>query len=127
MGEELVLDVVGARRCASLRYRSKRRTIPIRVRRVIDTRQHRPEAATLDRLTRRQRQRPHGPSVEAAEERDDVLSPGGITRELQARLDRLGPRVAEERADATRDWRKRSELLRETDLRLVVEVGPRHV
>ena len=52
---------------------------------------------------------------------------GRVPRQLDARLDRFGAGVAEERSHAAVDRRDRRELLREPHLRLVVEVGARHV
>ena len=66
-------------------------------------------------------------AVKPAEERDDVLPAGRVARQLEARLDRLGPGIAEERSHAALDRDDRRELLGESHLRLVVEVGPRHV
>ena len=66
-------------------------------------------------------------AVKSAEERDDVLAAGRIARQLEARLDRLGAGVAEERPHAALNRRDRGELLRQPHLRLVVEVGARHV
>ena len=65
--------------------------------------------------------------MKASEEGDDVLPSRRIARELEARLDRLGAGVAEKRSDAALDRRDGRELLRQPHLRLVVEVGPRHV
>ena len=58
----------------------------------------RTEAAPLDRLARRQRERAHRAAVKRAEERDDVLPSGRVARQLEARFDRFGAGVAEERS-----------------------------
>ncbi len=68
--------------------------------------------------------------MERAEERDDVEALGRVTRELQRRLDRFGPGVAEERphvAGAFGHRHDRRHFLGELHLRLVIEVRARHV
>ena len=52
---------------------------------------------------------------------------GGVARQLQAGLDRFGARVAEERLHAAVDRDDRRDLLGQAHLRLVVEIGARHV
>ena len=101
--------------------------IGIRVRRVVHARHERPEAAPLDRLAGGQRQRAQRSAVKRAEERDDPLPLRVIARQLDRRLGRLGAGVGEERADVAVDRRDRGERLGQPDLRLVVEVRPRHV
>ena len=54
-------------------------------------------------------------------------APGRVARQLDARFDRFGAGVAEERSHAAVDRRDRRELLGQPHLRLVVEVGARHV
>src|SRR5437764_14385543 len=127
MREELMLDVVDARLGARAGRRSERASIAIRIRGVIQAGHERTEAAALDRLAGRERERSHRAAVKAAEKGDDVLPSRRIARELEARLDRLGAGVAEKRSDTALDRRDRRELLRQPHLRLVVEVGPRHV
>jgi hypothetical protein len=50
-----------------------------------------------------------------------------VPRQLDGRLGRLGARVGEERPDVPLDRHDPRERLGQPDLRLVVEVGPRHV
>ena len=105
--EELVLDVVEALRRARLRRRAERAAIAVRVRRVIDARHHRAEAAPLDRLARRQRQRAHACGRETPPRNAMMfVPPGRVARQLEARLDRLGAGVAEERSHAALDRRR---------------------
>jgi hypothetical protein len=101
--------------------------IGIRVRRVIDARHERSEAAALDRFAGGQRQRPERPPVKAADERDDALPLRVIPGELERRLGRFCPRVRKKRPDVPVDRHDARQLLGEPHLRLVVEVGPRHV
>ena len=97
--EELIFDVgealgrgrVGA--CGAIR---------VRIRRVEHARHERAEAAALDRLACRERQRPHRTAVEGAQERDDALPPRVVAGQLDRRFRRLGARVGEERADVAR-------------------------
>ena len=101
--------------------------IGVRIRRVIDARHQRPESAALHRLARRERQRPERATVERSEERDDPRPLGVIARQLHGRLGRFGARVAEERPHLAFNRDERRHFLREPHLRLVVEIGPRHV
>ena len=66
--EELVLDEVEALRRAVSRREAERTAIAVRIRRVIDAGHHRPEAAALNRLARRQRQRAHACGRESRRE-----------------------------------------------------------
>ena len=81
----------------------------------------------LHRLAGGERQRPHGAAVEGAEEGDVELALGVPARQLEGGLDRLGAGVPEIDAVDALPGRQRGELLRERDLRRVVEVGPGHV
>ena len=53
--------------------------------------------------------------------------PGRMPRQLDGGFDRLGAGVAEERPRAAVERRDRRDFLREPHLRLVVEIGARHV
>ena len=75
----------------------------------------------------RQRHRPVGAAVERAEERDHAVAPRVPAGELQRAFERLGPAVGEEHLLRRRPGRDLRELLREVDLRAVVEVGAAHV
>ncbi len=125
--EDLLFEILEARRGAASRRGTERRAILVRVRRVIDARHHRAEAAPLNRLARGERQGAERASMEAAEKCDDVLSLHGVPRELDARFDRFRPRVSEERPHASVNRHGRRDLLRQAHLELVVKVGPRHV
>ena len=63
----------------------------------------------------------------AAEERDDAVALGVIPGQLDRRLDRLGARVARRTCFAPVDGAMRVDLLGQPHLRLVIEVGARHV
>ena len=93
----------------------------------MDDRHQRREAAPLHDLAAGQRHRAHRAAVKRAEERDHVLPARVIAGQLERRLDRLGPAIGEEDplGDAAR--RDLGELLRQVDLRRVVEIGARHV
>ncbi len=65
--------------------------------------------------------------MEGAEERHRPWPLGMPARQLQGRFQRLGPAVGEEDALRRGAGGELSKALREVDLRLVVEVGPRHV
>ena len=65
--------------------------------------------------------------MERAEKRDDVVALRVVLRQLDRRLDGLGARVAEERPHRPVDRRDLRHLLGQLHLRLVVEVGARHV
>ena len=125
--EQLLLDEVETLGRARLRRRADRTAVAVRIRRVIRAGHERREALALRHLARRQRQRSHRPAVERAEERDDVVPLRVVLRQLERRLVRLGARVAEERPVRPRHRRNRRQLLRQPHLRLVVEVGARHV
>ncbi len=127
MREQLMFDVVDADGGARLRRRSEWRTVAIRKRRVIHAGQHRAEPAALNRLARRERQRSHRASMKAAEKRDHVVAAGRVARELQACFDRFSAGVAEKRTHAPAHRRDRGELLGQTHLCLVIEIGSRHV
>ena len=127
MQKNLILDEVEAFSGAVVRRQADRAAVAVGVRRMIDAGHHRAEALALNRLARRQRQRAQRPAVKAAEKRDDVVAPGRVAGELDARLDRFGPGVAEKRAHAAVDRRDGREVLGELHLRLVIEVGARHV
>ena len=121
----MTVHALGAQRLGLAAHRT---AVAVRVRRVIHARHQRAEALPLQRLARRQRQRPHRPAVERAEERDDVVALRVPLRELDAGLDGLGAGVAEERPLVSAGiGRDRRHLLGEAHLRLVVEVGARHV
>src|SRR4029453_5062243 len=62
------------------------------------------------------------PTVEAAEERDDVGPAGRVTGELDGGLDHLCPRIAEVRALAARVWRDSRDPLAELRVDGEVEV-----
>ena len=67
VGVECVgLDEIHAGRRTRLGCRSDRWTIAIRIWRMVDARQQRTEAAALDHLARRERERSHASTVEAA-------------------------------------------------------------
>ena len=104
-----------------------RTAVAVGIRRVIRAGHERPEALALRHLAGGQRERPHRAAVKRAEERDDVVPLRVVLRQLERRLVRLGARVAEERPVRTRHRRNRRQLLAEPHLRLVVEVGARHV
>ncbi len=108
VNEQLILEIVEAFGGAVIRRETERTAVAIGVRRVIHAGHQRPEAAPLDRLARGERQRAHRAAVEAAEERDNVLPARGISRQLQARFDRLGAGVAEKRSRAALGRRRRS-------------------
>ena len=76
MHEDLVLEEVEALRLARLGLQSDRAAIAVAVRRVEGAGLHRTEAAALDRLARRQRQRAERAAVEAAEKRDHAVALG---------------------------------------------------
>ena len=88
--EDLILEVAQALRLAALRLESDRAAIAVGIRRVINAGQHRPEAAALQRLAGRQRERSQGAAVKSAEERNDVGSARGVARELEARFHCFG-------------------------------------
>ena len=97
------------------------------VRGVEDPRQERPEAGVVLGLRRRQRDRAIGPTVERAEERDDVRPLGGEPGELDRRLDDLRPGVAEVGAHAARDRRDPRQLAADLGVDRQVEVGRREM
>ncbi len=102
--------------------------IDVRIRRVEHARRgHRPEALALHGAARRQAERAEGAAVERAEERDQERALGVVARQLDGRFVRLGARVAEEALDLAVDRDDAADLLGQPHLRLVVEVGPRHV
>ena len=127
MEEDFVLEVVETLGRAALRLQTERTAVAVRERRVEHARRHRPEPAALDRLARRQRERAERAAVKRAEKRDDVGALGGVARQLDARLDRFGAGVAEKRSHAAVDRRDRRQLLGQLHLRLVIEIGARHV
>jgi hypothetical protein len=65
--------------------------------------------------------------VKAPQERDDTPPLRVIPRQLQRRFNGLGPGVREERSLRARERGNRIHLLAKLHLRLVVEVGSRHV
>ena len=87
----------------------------------------RPEAPALDRPARGDRQRAQGAAVEAPQEADDAVAPGVVPRHLDRRLVGLGAGVGEEGPLRPAERRQRRHLLAQLHLRLVVEVGARHV
>ena len=87
-----------------------------------------PKPRALHRLPRRQRERAHGAPVEAAEERDELVAPGGIARQLDGAL-RPPPRpnCRTRRAARTSPGRDLGQLLGQRDQLLVIEIRARHV
>src|SRR4029079_16875326 len=101
--------------------------IRIRIRCVVNTRQQRTETTPLNDLARSERQRTHRATVKRAQEREDALTLGVIARQLDRSFGRLGARITEECADGTVDRRDGGQLFGQSDLRLVIEIRPRHV
>jgi hypothetical protein len=95
--------------------------------RVVDHRDQRPEAGALFDLRVGQRQRAHGPAVEAAVERDDSGPARVIPSQLDRSLHGLGAGVREEDAGALPERRDRRQPLAELDVAGLVEVGRRDV
>ena len=98
-----------------------------RERHVMNVRHQRREAAAMDQLRAGQRHGPVGAAVKGAEEGDGPRPPGVPAGQLQGRFERFGPAVGEEdplRRCARRDL---GQPLGQVDLRLVVEIGARHV
>src|SRR5215203_952817 len=127
MDQDLVLQEVKAFRLARLRLQSNGASIAIAIWRMERAGLHWAEAAPLDRLTGRQRQRAERAAVEAAEKRDHPVTPGGVSSQLDRGFDRLRSRVREERSLVAGERRDLVELLTQANLWLVVEVRPRHV
>ena len=90
-------------------------------------RRHRAEAFALHGAARRQPERAQRAAVERAEEGDQERPLGVVPRQLDRRLVGLGPGIAEEALDRAVDRHDAGDLLGQPHLRLVVEVGPRHV
>src|SRR5262249_38974652 len=92
---QLFFDVTGAAKTKSfgLLPAAGASAVGIGIAHVGNTRNEWREAALLLRLGGGQRQSAHGPSMERAEERNDVLPLGVVTGELQCAFNRFGAGV----------------------------------
>ena len=120
-------DLVGRRELVEQDVVEPLEVLDPAVRGVEDPRQQRPEAGVVLGLRGRQRDRAVGPTVERAEERDDVRPLGREPRELDRRLDDLGPGVAEIGAHAARDRRDPRQLAADLGVDRQVEVRRREM
>ncbi len=122
-----VLDVLHALHRATVGRLAVRAAVAIRVRRVDHARNQRAEPGALHGFARGEGECSHGPTVEAAEEGDDLVAPGSVARQLDSPLHRLRARVAE--GDAARHVAGRDliQLFGQRGEFFVVEIRPRHV
>ena len=121
--EQLILDVPEAFRDVLLGREAGGRAIDIRIRSVVDARHQRSKTAPLHRFAAGQRKRSHRPPMKSALKRDDPLAAGRVPRQLDARFDRFGAGVAEERFHAAANRHNRRQLFGEPHLHVVIEVG----
>src|SRR5688500_5433692 len=127
MDEQLMFEKVEALGLARFRFQADRASIAVAVRGMEGARLHRPEAAALNRLARRQRERAERAAVKAAQKRDHAVALRDVARELDCRFNRFGAGVRKERSLVTAERRQLVERLGEAHLRLVIEIGSRHV
>src|SRR5205823_9931967 len=94
---------------------------------VVDVRYQGRKAAAVYQLGAGQRHGPVSAAVERPEERQRARAAGVPAGQFQPRLQRFGTAIGEEDALGRHAGRDLRQALGQVDLRLVVEVGPRHV
>jgi hypothetical protein len=119
--EQYVFDITQHR--TTLIGAGEQRPVVVRIGHVSDARHAREESLLLSVFAGGERQRPHGPPVEAAEKPDEPAAPRGVSRQFQRRFDALGPRLRKETHGRLFHRRQFIEALRQSDLALVPVVG----
>ena len=123
MPREQLLDGADAAAGALVAVGAELAAVAVAVGDVVHVRQQRPEAGVLARLARGERHRPGAPPVERPSEGDDRGAPGGVARQLDRALRRLGAGVGEEHPLPRRARGEPRQPLAEGGHALVVEVG----